>query len=77
MSEDPAAAEAAEPAPPYDPRYLEGLARFNAERFWDAHEALEEIWTDLPNGPGPKRFYQGLIQLAAAFHLVQEGAARL
>ena len=64
-----------EPAPPYDPRYLEGLARFNAERFWDAHETLEDLWAELSGGP--KRFYQGLIQMAAAFHLVREGEARM
>jgi hypothetical protein len=64
-----------EPAPPYDRRYLEGLARFNAERFWDAHETLEDLWGELSGGP--KRFYQGLIQLAAAFHLVLEGGGRL
>src|SRR5262249_12182792 len=59
-----------EPAPPYPEPYLEGLRRFNRRQFWDAHEALEHIWLPLLNPGGPKRFYQALIQVAAAFHHV-------
>lgn len=43
-----------------------GAALFDARRFWDAHEAWEEIWQVEPR---PIRsFYQGLIQVAAGFH---------
>ncbi len=43
-----------------------GIGLFNAGRFWEAHEAWEEIWQ---NHPEDGRFFiQGLIQLAAAFH---------
>ncbi|HXG59644.1 MAG TPA: DUF309 domain-containing protein [Thermoanaerobaculia bacterium] len=60
-------------------RFLEGVERFNRQRFWDAHEAWEELW--LAAGSDLVRFLQGLIQLAAAYHHVQRGtlsgAARL
>ena len=44
---------------------------FNAEKFFEAHEVLELLWRETP---GPERdFYQGLIQIAAAFVHVQKG----
>ena len=46
---------------------LEGIALFNRGEFWDAHEAWEGVWAGLPKGSDERRFYQGLIQLAAAF----------
>lgn len=49
----------------------EGIALFNAQRFWHAHEAWERIW--LTAEGEQKRFLQGLIQLAAAYHHVQRG----
>lgn len=48
-----------------------GVALFNAQRFWDAHEAWERLWL-AAEGP-EKKFLQGLIQLAAAYHHVQRG----
>ena len=43
-----------------------GIALFNSGKFWEAHEAWEEIWM---NHPEDGRFFiQGLIQLAAAYH---------
>jgi uncharacterized protein len=45
----------------------EGAALFDAGRFWDAHEAWERAWIRLPKGSDERRFYQGLILLAAAF----------
>ena len=43
-----------------------GAALFDAGRYWDAHEAWEEIWQ---RERRPIRsFYQGLIQVAAALH---------
>ena len=50
-----------------------GVALFNAGRFFDAHEAWEELW--LPATGGEKQFLQGLIQLAAAYHHVQRGTS--
>lgn len=57
-----------EPGPPYAAEYLHGLELFNRREFWECHEALEAIW--LPLDGGPKLFYQGIIQTAAAFHHV-------
>ncbi len=49
----------------------EGITLFNSQQFWHAHEAWERIWL---TATGPhKRFLQGLIQLAAAYHHVQRG----
>jgi uncharacterized protein len=46
-----------------------GIALFNAEKFWEAHEAWESIWQ---NHPEDGRFFiQALIQLAAAYHQLQ------
>ncbi len=44
----------------------EGISLFNAGRFYDAHEALEDAWRE---AQGPvKKFLQGLIQIAVGFH---------
>lgn len=48
-----------------------GVSLFNADRFWDAHEAWEELW--LAAEGDDKQFLQGLIQLAAAYVHVQRG----
>lgn len=52
-------------------KYPEGYYRyfelFNAEEFWEAHEALEEIWKETDND----LFLRGLIVFAAAFVHVQ------
>lgn len=54
-----------------DPRYREFWKLFNAEKFFEAHEVLEALWRETP---GPERdFYQGLIQIAAAFVHIQKG----
>ncbi|PYV43808.1 MAG: DUF309 domain-containing protein [Acidobacteria bacterium] len=42
------------------------MALFNARKFWEAHEAWEEIWQQHPEDG--RFFIQGLIQLAAAYH---------
>lgn len=43
-----------------------GIRLFNEHRFFEAHEALEEIW--LKEHGQTKTFLHGLIQIAAAFH---------
>jgi len=51
----------------YPAQYLEGLRLFNAEDFFEAHDVLEELWSECQDGH--KKFYQGLIQAAVAlFH---------
>jgi predicted metal-dependent hydrolase len=51
----------------YDPRYLAGILFFNAQDFFEAHEAWEDLWSE--SHGNERRFYQGLIQAAVAlFH---------
>src|SRR3990172_4554127 len=42
-----------------------GIELYNAGHFWHAHEAWEAAWLDAPNEL--RAFYQGLIQVTAAF----------
>ncbi|MBT3606425.1 MAG: DUF309 domain-containing protein [Candidatus Latescibacteria bacterium] len=51
--------------------FQQGLTLFRAHKFWESHEAWELIWR---RHLEPSRiFFQGLIQLAAAYHQVQRG----
>lgn len=52
-------------------KFEEGLAHFNAKKFFEAHEFWEEIW--LVESEPEKTFLQGLIQITAAFHHRQRG----
>lgn len=54
--------------------FLEGLARFNAGAFYEAHEAWEDLW--LRNRSAARPFYQGLIQAAAGLHHLGRGKPR-
>jgi len=48
-----------------------GIALFNSGKFWEAHEAWEQIWR---RHDEPWRFFiQGLIQIAAAHHQLRRG----
>ena len=70
-----------------DQAYLEGIRLFNAQRYFEAHEALEAVW--LKATLDRKAFLHGLIQVAAAFHhhargngagfctLLEKGCAKL
>ena len=51
--------------------FTRGLECFNRGEFFTCHELLEEIWLEEPEEEKP--FYQGLIQVAAAFHHHQRG----
>lgn len=52
-------------------RIRDGLRLFNEERFFEAHEILEEVWH---RERGESRtFLQGLIQICAAYHHYQNG----
>jgi predicted metal-dependent hydrolase len=51
--------------------YQGGLEAFNSGRFFDAHELWEDVWRETPEPD--KRFLQGLIQVAAAFHHCSRG----
>jgi uncharacterized protein len=54
--------------------FRQGLEEFNTERFFEAHEAWEQVW--LAAAGTEKRFLQGIIQIAAAFHHYQRGNRR-
>jgi predicted metal-dependent hydrolase len=53
-------------APRFSDAYLQGVELFNAGRYYEAHEALEEIWRTCPRDSQERLFYQALIQIAAA-----------
>lgn len=50
----------------YPLAYLNGIKHFNARRYFDAHEAWEEIW--LHSSGDDKLFYQMIIQAAVALY---------
>jgi predicted metal-dependent hydrolase len=52
-------------------QYLRGIELFNAGRFFESHEAFEEIWL---KAKGTEReFLHALIQTAAALHHLGRG----
>lgn len=51
--------------------YHKGIHLFNREKFFEAHEAWEEVWKRAPDEED-KRFLQGLIQAAAFLVHVQK-----
>ncbi len=56
---------------------LQGVEEFNQGNFFEAHELWEEAWNDVVGEE--KRFYQGLVQIAAGYHklsLAQYNGAR-
>ena len=55
-------------------QFERGVALFNAGKFFEAHEAWEELWLVEPEPE--KTFLQGMIQLAAAFHHCRRGNSR-
>jgi predicted metal-dependent hydrolase len=46
--------------------FREGLELFNQGKFFESHEAWEEIWRSTT--PEPRDLFQGLVQVAAAMH---------
>ncbi|HWP45235.1 MAG TPA: DUF309 domain-containing protein [Blastocatellia bacterium] len=58
----------------YPREYLMGIDHFNARRYFEAHEAWEEIW--LRSDGDAKLFYQMLIQAAVGLHHYERGNAR-
>jgi uncharacterized protein len=63
LEEADLAAPCAAPAPA---RLRQGIAEFNAGRFFDQHETLELLWRATP---GPARhLYEGILQIGVGFH---------
>jgi hypothetical protein len=58
----------------YANEYLDGIRLFNAGRYFEAHEAWEEIWQH--SSDETKLFYQMLIQAAVCLYHYQNGNAR-
>jgi uncharacterized protein len=51
-----------------------GVAEFNAGKFFECHDTLEEIWQGIR---GPARdFFQGLIQISVGFYHLRNGNLR-
>ena len=48
-----------------------GIELFNRGEFFEAHEVLEDVWRAAP--VPQKKFLQGLVQLAVAFHHYSTG----
>jgi len=57
--------------PQDDPRFLKGIEEFNRQLFFECHETLEEIW--LEEHGEERKFYQGIIQIAAGYYKLQQG----
>ncbi len=58
-----------------DARYAAYFALFNRQKFYEAHDVLEDLW--LPNRHGANgNFYKGLIQLTGAFVHLQKNRLR-
>jgi len=58
-----------------DPRYAGYFALFNEQKFYEAHDILEDLW--LPDRHGANGdFCKGLIQLAGAFVHLQKNRLR-
>ena len=51
--------------------YRRGIALYNGGRFFEAHEALEDLWR--PTRGEPRLFLQALIHFAVAFYHHQCG----
>jgi predicted metal-dependent hydrolase len=53
-----------------DRRLQKGIDEFNQQLFFECHETLEEIWLE-EHGEN-RRFYQGVIQIAAGYFKWQQ-----
>lgn len=51
--------------------FPQAVAHWNAQAFWEAHEAWEDLWNEAYDKH--KRWLQGLIQYAAALFHVERG----
>jgi hypothetical protein len=53
--------------------FAEGVRLFNRQRYFEAHEAWEEVWT--PSRDPARRFLQALIHFAVGLHHLESGNA--
>lgn len=63
--------------PPNNRDFHRGLDLFNRAHFFDAHEVLEDVWRSIPRDQPSRRHlrlhFQGMVQLAVAFHHESKG----
>ena len=57
-----------------DERLKKGIELFNQRKFFESSDTIEDLWRQTPGEY--KKFYQGLIQVAAAFHQLRKGKLR-
>jgi len=50
---------------------MDGIALFNRGEFFEAHEALEDIWRDEKSEI--RDLYRGILQIAVAYHHITRG----
>jgi len=60
----------AAPGGALDPHYTGFFTCFNTQRYYEAHDVLEQLW--LRTHGAERHFFQGLIQLAGAFVHLQK-----
>ena len=53
-----------------------GVCRFDAARFFEAHELFEQVWRSPETAPADRPFWKGVTQVAVGFCHVQRGNAR-
>ncbi len=58
-----------------DPHYAGYFHCFNHQKFYEAHDVLENLWLADKHGPNGA-FYKGLIQLAGAYVHLQKNRLR-
>jgi predicted metal-dependent hydrolase len=56
----------------HDPRYLEGIEKFNAGDYYASHDSWEELWLETAQGE-EKSYLQGLILAAVSLHHYRNG----
>jgi len=59
---------------PEEDLLVHGIELFNSRYFFEAHEVLEDVW--LVDRSPSRRFFQGLIQVASAYHHLANGNHR-
>lgn len=56
--------------------YLRGVDLFNHGYYWESHEIFEALWKAFGRGTPEGRFFQGLVQIAAAHLKRAQGQER-
>ncbi len=57
-----------------DDQWMQGLRLLEGGAYWEAHEAWEQVWLELPDDSAARRATKALIQLAAIFYKAEQAA---